>query len=151
GTMTTGAAAKKLGRDYIMIEMDKKYCDYGEVRLASVVYEESPISKAIFDEKPIKVTVPEMIEAEALFEGETFYLRNGEAIATLCSDGKLNYQDKKIDMHTLAAIARNVKAKRLNGFDYWYVKRDEKLISISHIREDYRIKKGQIWVQPSIF
>jgi len=54
-------------------------------------------------------------------------------------------------MHTLAAIARNVKAKRLNGFDYWYVKRDEKLISISHIREDYRIKKGQIWVQPSIF
>lgn len=151
GTMTTGAAAKKLGRDYIMIERDKKYCEYGEVRLASVVYEETPISKALFDEKPIKVTVPEMIKEKALVEGEMFYLRNGEAIATLCGDGTLKYKGKKVDMHTLAAIARNVKAKRLNGFDYWYVKRGEKLISIAHIREDYRIKKGQIWVQPNMF
>lgn len=151
GTMTTGAAAKKMGRDYIMIEKDPQYCEYGELRLAEVTYEDSPIANAVFDEKPIKVTVPEMIEAEVLIEGETFFLKNGEAIATLCDDGKLFYKNEKIDMHTLAAIARKVKAKRLNGFDYWYVKRGEKLISIAHIREDFRITKGQVWLQPNMF
>ena len=43
-----------------------------------------------------------------------------------------------IDMHLCAAIARGVKANRLNGFDYWYVKRDGKLVSISEVRDNYR-------------
>jgi len=34
GTMTTAAAAKKLGRNYIMIEQNKKYCQFGEKRLS---------------------------------------------------------------------------------------------------------------------
>ncbi|MBR3862881.1 MAG: site-specific DNA-methyltransferase, partial [Clostridia bacterium] len=55
-----------------------------------------------------------------------------------CADGKLNYNGEIIDMHSCAAIARGVKANRLNGFDYWYIKRDEKLVSISEIRDNYR-------------
>ena len=34
GTMTTAAAAKKLGRNHIMIEQNKKYCQFGEKRLS---------------------------------------------------------------------------------------------------------------------
>ncbi len=36
GTMTTAAAAKKLGRNYIMIEQNKKYCQFGEKRLSQI-------------------------------------------------------------------------------------------------------------------
>lgn len=118
GTMTTAAAAKKLGRNYIMIEREKKYCDFGELRLSQVEFEDTPIARALFDQKPIKVSVPEMIEANALIEGETFYFRDGKPIATLCRDGKLNYNGEIIDIHSCAAIARKVKAKRLNGFAY---------------------------------
>lgn len=138
GTMTTAAAAKKLGRNYIMIEREKKYCTFGEMRLQNIEFEDTPVARALFDQKPVKVSVPEMIEANFLLEGETFYFKNGQPVATLCRDGKLNYNGEVMDMHSCAAIARKVKAKRLNGFDYWYVKREEALVSIAEIRDNYR-------------
>ena len=139
GTMTTAAAAKKLGRQYIMIEREEKYCKYGEERLKGITFENSPIAMATFDEKPIKVTMPEMIEAGFFTVNEGFYFRDGkEQIATLNSNGKLNYNGEEIDMHSCAAIARKVKAKRLNGFDYWYVLRNDQLISIADVRDNYR-------------
>lgn len=51
GTMTTGVAAKKLGRHYIMIEQEEKYCHYGKKRLNETEYEPSNISNAIYDAK----------------------------------------------------------------------------------------------------
>ena len=45
---------------------------------------------------------------------------------------------KITDMHSCAAKAKGVKAKRLNGFAVWFVKRDGILVSIQEIREDYR-------------
>lgn len=52
GTMTTGAAAKKLGREYIMIELNSKYCEYGKRRLDATVEEDSDIANATFDRHP---------------------------------------------------------------------------------------------------
>lgn len=143
GTMTTGVAAKKLGRHYIMIEREEKYCHYGEQRLDETEYEPSDIANASYDIKPIKVTVPEMIEKKFFIEGETFYLKNKEPVATLLSNGKLLYNGEELDMHTCVARAKNAKSNRLNGFDYWYVKRGEDFIKIADIRENYRetIKK----------
>ncbi len=138
GTMTTGVAAKKLGRKYIMIERDEKYCKYGELRLSKTQFQDSGLANAAFDEKPKKVSVEEMIENQYLIEGECFYLKDGKPIAVLCKDGKLMYQDQILDMHTCVALAKGVKAKRLNGFDYWRVARGGKLVPISEIRENYR-------------
>ncbi len=138
GTMTTAAAAKKLGRNYIMIEREKTYCAFGEMRLKSVSFEDGPIARAAYDEKPIKVTVQEMVEAKFLIEGEVFYLKDGSPAATLCRNGKLNYKGEMMDMHSCAAIAKHAKAKRLNGFLHWFVKRGNDLMSIAEIREKYR-------------
>lgn len=141
GTMTTGVAAKKLGRKYIMIERDSKYCKYGEKRLDLVEFEDTEIARADFDKKPAKVSVQEMIQAGAFIEGESFYFRTGDAVATLQKDGKLEYAGEIIDMHLCAAKARGVKANRLNGFDYWYVIRDKDRVPISEIRNQYRVNK----------
>ncbi len=142
GTMTTGAAAKKLGRDYIMIERDKGYCKHGQKRLDEIEFVDDDIARAIYDVKPLKVTVPEMIEDEYLKSGEGFYFKTGDEVAKLQSDGKLLYDGEIIDMHTCAAKARGVKANRLNGFDYWYVIRDGERKSIADIREEYRVFKS---------
>lgn len=138
GTMTTAAAAKKLGRDYIMIEKEERYCKYGEKRLDTVEYIDSDIANAKFDEKPKKVSVIEMIENGYFFVDEWFYFKDGKAVAQLTKEGKLLYEGTVIDMHRCAATARKVKANRLNGFDYWYVKRNDRLKSIADIREEYR-------------
>lgn len=144
GTMTTGAAAKKLGRNYIMIERNKKYCEYGKKRLKEIVFKENDIALAKYDEKPLKVTVIEMIENGFLTENECFSFKDGKPIAKLCKDGKLLFNNEAIDMHSCAAIARKSRAKRLNGFDYWYVMRDGKPVSIDMIRENYRNSKKQL-------
>ncbi len=141
GTMTTAAAAKKLGRNYIMIESDMVYCEFGQKRLNDVYFEDSDKARAIYDEKPIKVSVQEMIKAGYFTIGEDFCFKNGKPVAKLCDDGKLEYNSQKMDMHTCCAIAREVKAKKVNGFDYWYVIRDNIPISISELREQYRKTK----------
>lgn len=139
GTMTTGVAAKKLGRHYIMFERDPKYCEYGEKRLLETKFVDTPIARAKFDEKPKKVSMIEMISAGYFDVGEVFYFKDGKKeIATLTEDGKLNYEGDIIDMHSCAAKARHVKAQRLNGFDYWYVSREGILVSIDTIRNNYR-------------
>ena len=141
GTMTTGAAAKKLGRRYIMIERDKDYCAYGQARLDGVRYEDSDVARADFDVRPPRVTMSEMIQAGAFAEGEPFLLKDGKVYAQLQPDGKLLYHGEVIDMHTCAARAKNLKARRVNGFDYWYVMRGSRLISIAAVRESYREQK----------
>lgn len=138
GTMTTGAAAKKLGRNYIMIEKDTQYCKYGEERLNNVTFVDSDLVNAKFDEKPKRVKVSEMIKNKYLIEGEWFSFKDGKPVAKLLENGKLLFDGEEIDMHSCAAKARNVKASRLNGFDYWYVMRNEVLVSIFDIREQYR-------------
>lgn len=138
GTMTTAAMAKKLGRSSIMIEMNKKYCEYGQKRIDNIEYEDTPIANAVFDQKPKKVTMTEMITAGYFYTGEPFFFRNGQEVATLLEDGRLLYNEQPMDMHSCAATAREVKAKRLNGFDVWFVKRNNELVSIADIRENYR-------------
>ena len=138
GTMTTGAAAKKLGRKYIMIEKESHYCEYGKKRLDSVLYENNDIANAFFDVKPKKATMQDMINNGNFIVNEWFYLKDGAQIAQLSNNGKLLYNGNLIDMHSCAAIAKGVKANRLNGFDYWFVLRDGLLVSISDIREEYR-------------
>ncbi|MCR5475552.1 MAG: site-specific DNA-methyltransferase [Lachnospiraceae bacterium] len=138
GTMTTGVAAKKLGRNYIMIERDKGYCSYGKDRLDATDFCDTPIARAEYDKKPPKVTVQEMIKNGVLMAGEDFYLKKGGPVATLRSDGKLEYKGTVMDMHSCAAVARGSRAERLNGFDFWFVLRDGKLRPIADIREEYR-------------
>ncbi len=138
GTMTTAAAAKKLGRRYIMIEREESYCAYGRKRLESVTFQDSEIARAAFDAKPLRVTMSEMIHAGTFVAGEAFMLKDGTVCAQLQEDGKLCYNGEIIDMHTCAAQAKNLRAKRVNGFDVWHVLRDNQLVSIAAIRENYR-------------
>ncbi len=140
GTMTTAVAAKRYGRDYIMIERDKNYCEYGKERLDKIEYEDSPISNAAFDIKPLRVSMEDMIREGYFITGESFSFKDGKPVAKLDASGKLIFNNTIMDMHTCAATARKVKAKRVNGFDYWHVIREGKVIPISEIREQYRKK-----------
>lgn len=138
GTMTTGAVAKRLGRKYFMIERDPKYYEYGKQRIEQEVFEDSDIANAVYDKKPLTARMPEMIQNGFFFEEEMFYLQDGTKGGILQADGKLLYKGKITDMHSCAAKVKGVKAKRLNGFAVWFVKRDGILVSIQEIREDYR-------------
>ncbi len=139
GTMTTGAAAKKLGRRFIMIERNETYCTYGRKRLADTEFQDSETARADLDVKPLRVTMQEMIHAGAFSAGESFMLKDGSVCAELQEDGKLYYHGEILDMHTCAAKAKRLRAQKVNGFDVWHVLRDNQLVSIAAIRENYRV------------
>jgi len=141
GTMTTAAMAKKSGRRYIMIEKDESYCRYGQERIDNITPHIGEIEKGVFDVPPPKVKFADMIKAGYFHEGETFYLKSNGETAVLKSNGKLLYQGEEIDMHACAARAKNSRAKRLNGFNYWCVKRNGNYVSIDEIRNEYREKE----------
>lgn len=139
GTMTTAAMAKKLGRNYCAIEQSEKYIRYGKKRLEGIVEENTDIANAKYDEKPLKVTMQEMIEKGFFNINEEFYLKNIEHDKVLLKEnGRLLYQNELYDIHSLAAKLREVKAKRVNGFNYWYVKRQDGLLNIDEIRSAFR-------------
>ncbi|WP_066389591.1 DNA-methyltransferase [Helicobacter himalayensis] len=138
GTMTTAVAAKILGRNYIMLEQNATYIQYGKRRLELLAFEDSPIAKAEFDKKPLKVSLTEMIVAGFLQVGESVYLNNTSFEAKLTSAGRLEFEEEIYDIHTLSARLKNTKAERLNGFRYWKVRRGDSYIFLDKIREEYR-------------
>ena len=137
GTMTTGAVAKKCGRNYTMIEREDKYIKYGQRRLDSIIPEIGDVENAVFDIKPIKVSVAEMVEKGYFTLGEFFYHKNGEKAILISEKGILEYNGEKDSMHEIAAKMMN-GSRRVNAFDYLFVMRNEKLVSIDDVRNAYR-------------
>lgn len=137
GTMTTGAVAKMMGRNYIMIEREEKYVKYGQRRLDSILPLITDIETAKFDVKQERAKMEDMIRAGFFIVGEWFFTNKDEPYAQLTENGKLKYNDTIYDIHTLGGIARG-RNNRINGFDYWKVLREGKLLSIDVIRGLYR-------------
>ncbi len=141
GTFTTATVAKKCGRKYISFDSNEKYVEYGQKRIAQALEKITDIEKALFDKKPTKVSLVQMIEDNYFFEEEIFYLKNSETKANLLKNGKIRLNNEEIDIHSGAAKAKKVSAARLNGFEYWFVERNSELISIKDIRALYRKEK----------
>lgn len=137
GTMTTAAMAKRMGRNYLTIEKDKKYFAFGCERIKNTVPNIGDIEKAVFDIKAPRVTMNEMIDANYFTEGEKFYFKNTDKFIILKRDNKVLLGDTVTNMHEAAAVVGNRKAQRVNGFDYWYVIRNNQFISIDTVRNNY--------------
>jgi len=134
--MTTAAVAKQMGRQYITIERDTNYCLQGQKRLDYVLPIIGDIEKATFDNKPPKVSFEEMITAGYFVVGEKLYYAN--SCVVLQSNGKiLNPNNQIVDIHSSIALLKNSSSTRLNGWDYWQVKRNDKLVPINDIRQQY--------------
>ncbi len=139
GSMTTAAVAKRLGRNYIMCEQNAEYIRAGQARIDSVRFENTDIAMAKFDEKPLRVSLVDLIKGGFLRVGEKFYLKGSESSANLTQNGKLEYNGEVYDIHTLCAKLKGVKAERLNGFLWWEIANaDGNRVLLDKIRQEYR-------------
>lgn len=139
GTFTTGAAALDSGRRFIGIESNARYCQYGEKRLAQCKDKNGPIENAVYDRKPSKISLHEMIAKGFLHSGEYFFTKSGSGKSLLQADGQIRMDDGTItNIHTGAALAKQSRAERLNGFDVWHVVRGGNLVGLDVIREKAR-------------
>lgn len=138
GSGTTGAAAKKLGRKFIGIEMCDEYISAAKQRIAEIA---APKDLS-FLEVTRKVSEPRVpfgnvLEKGLLSPGDTLFDEKKKVKAVVRADGSLVYSDVKGSIHQVGAAAQG--AASCNGWTYWYFEDKKKnLISIDELRSKLR-------------
>ena len=138
GSGTTGAVARKLNRKFVGIEKEEKYIRISEKRIKEINPENFRSINLIEPNKEDlqRVSVKELLELKYFQIGETFYSRNKKEQATLTEDGMLLFNGELASIHRIGAIIQNKPS--CNGWTYWLVERDKKLISIDELRQKFR-------------
>lgn len=136
GTGTTGAVAKKLGRNWIGIERDKKYIRIAQRRINAVekVDEEAlDVEKA----KPARIPFGALLENRLLQPGQILYFAGNGKKAKILSNGHLRCGRLTGSIHGVAkALMAGAPA---NGWDLWsYENENGKKIRIDELREKLR-------------
>ncbi|MFZ1706424.1 MAG: DNA methyltransferase [Candidatus Nanogingivalis sp.] len=135
GTGTTGAVAKRLGRNFIGIEREERYISAARDRIDKVKVETAGIHMLGLETKPPRVSISKLVSVGYLTVGENFYNRDGEFICTLTSDGYVTDGEEMLSIHKMSA--KHLKKINNNGWTFFYVMRGGELKSIDTFRYEY--------------
>jgi DNA modification methylase len=139
GSGTTGAVAKKLGRNFIGIERDRKYVKVARKRIDAI--DESPTEALILPEKRNQPRVPfgSLLEAGLLTPGQSLFLKGDKSIrAVVLSNGHLKCNGQVGSIH---ALAKALAGGAVNGWEMWRYKENGKLKAIDELREKIRTRE----------
>ncbi|MAZ75811.1 MAG: modification methylase [Micavibrio sp.] len=145
GTGTTGAVAKKMGRDYIGIEREDEYIKVAEKRLKSIKpFSEDTISTYSKREQ-MRIPFGWLLEHGYLKPGAELTDPKGR-VAQIHADGSLITKTKEGEhrgsIHKIGATLQN--APSCNGWTYWHYHDGRELVSIDKLRQTLRMKiEGQ--------
>ncbi len=137
GTGTTGAVAKKLGRNYLGIERDPAYVALAEERLASIM--ELPLGDMVSTEKPPKpprVPFGAVLERGLLKPGQTLTDLRRRYAAQVHADGTLIAKPHRGSIHKVGALVQGLPA--CNGWVFWHFDSDDGLQPIDALRATIR-------------
>jgi len=138
GSGTTAAVAKRLGRKFIAFEKEDFYIKVANERLEKI----TPIDKKFLvyrvERKKPKVPFGSLIEKNLVEIGEFLFSKDEKHKAQVMADASLIYENEIGSIHKISA--KILGRERNNGWTFWYVKRNDKLISIDELREEYARK-----------
>lgn len=136
GSGTTGAVAKKLGRNFIGIEKNKDYVKIAKNRIEGIASIDAEFLKYPIDVKPKRVPFGSLIEAGVIQAGDYIYSKNLEFKALVMSDASIKWTDKVGSIHKISALILNKEAN--NGWDFWYTQsQNGELVSIDNLRQEF--------------
>jgi modification methylase len=142
GTGTTGAVARKLGRQFIGIEQETRYIKEAQERIDAIqltlfdreVYGQFETKRTA---RPIKFAA--LLECGLLLPGQTLYFNKRRDItATVLAHGLVRIADGTSDsIHKTGALVGNLPA--CNGWEHWYYENETgELVVIDTLRERIR-------------
>jgi site-specific DNA-methyltransferase (adenine-specific) len=141
GTGTTGAVAKRLGRNYIGLEREDKYIEIAERRIEQVRPEESSLFDLSLEVKPPRVSPKQLIEGGFLSVGEKLYDKKDSYVGKLTSNGYVDDDNDILSIHKMSAKYLNLPNH--NGWDFFYVKRNGALKPIDGLRYEFKQSEPQ--------
>lgn len=101
---------------------------------------EMNLKLSLHEIKPPKVSLEKLLNAGFLKENERFYDKNQNFICYLVYNNKVSDNKEILSIHKMAVKYLN-KANH-NDWSYFYILKDEKLISIDALRYAYENNKS---------
>jgi modification methylase len=137
GTGTTGAVARRLGRDWIGCEREDVYCEVAEERIAAALpLDESAIKTMQSPKSAPKVAFGQLVEAGYLNPGTKLFDRKRNFEATVRADGSIICGVVDGSIHKVGSTIQN--APSCNGWTYWhYAAADGAMKPIDDLRQTY--------------
>ena len=137
GSGTTGAVAKKLGRDFIGIEQENSYRIAASRRIKDTrKYDIEALEVTQSKRAEPRVPFGQLVERGLLQPGETLESLNGRHKAKVRADGTLISTETKGSIHQVSAALEG--APSCNGWTYWCFKREGKSVPIDLLRQQIR-------------
>ena len=137
GSGTTGAVAKRLGRQFIGIERDRGYVSAARARIAAV----EPLPEAVLApfltarEAP-RVPFSVLLERGLVKAGQRLFDARRRHTAMVRADGALALGNVVGSIHRVGAIAQGLEA--CNGWMFWHVETGRGLAPIDTLRAQVR-------------
>ncbi|MGB1361481.1 MAG: site-specific DNA-methyltransferase [Alphaproteobacteria bacterium] len=118
GTGTTAAVAKKLGRQYIGIEQDKKYLKEAEKRLKEITPgTEKELEITLEKRKEVRIPFGNLIEKGLISAGQKLISPCKKFTANVRADGSITSEKFSGSIHKVGAMVQ--RAPSCNGWTYW--------------------------------
>ncbi len=137
GTGTTGAVAKKLGRNFIGIEREEAYRKVATRRIENArKYDRASLEVSTSKRAEPRVPFGQIVERGMLNPGEVLTSLNGRHKAKVRADGTLIASETRGSIHQVGAALEG--APSCNGWTFWGFKRDGKTIPIDILRQQIR-------------
>jgi len=142
GTGTTGATAKRLGRQFIGIERDPAYAAAAGARISAVEpLAEASLAPFMTAREAPRVAFSSLIERGMIKPGETVYDAKRKVSALVRAEGALQMGNVVGSIHRVGALAQGATA--CNGWSFWHVERSKKLVLIDSFRGEIRESMAQ--------
>ncbi|UTW58148.1 site-specific DNA-methyltransferase [Kordiimonas sp. SCSIO 12603] len=137
GTGTTGAVAKKLGRNFIGIERETDYIKVAQKRINAVTeLDDESLGYTESKRAAPRVAFGSIVERGLIEPGTVLYDSKRKFKAKVRTDGTLVSDADKGSIHQIGARVQGAPA--CNGWTFWHVENKGELTSIDVFRQQVR-------------
>jgi len=136
GTGTTGAVAKRLGRDWIGLEREDDYIAVAEERIAlALPLDESALTTMASGRNAPKVAFGQLVECGSIAPGTMLFDRQRRFTATVRADGSLLAGGEGGSIHGVGARLQG--APSCNGWTFWHLEHGGEIKPLDALRQLY--------------
>jgi len=136
GTGTTGAVARRLGREWIGIEREKRYVKVARERIESTLPLDERAMKTVASKRTQpKVPFGTLVETAMLPPGTLLTDAKRRWEARVCADGTIACGTEQGSIHRVGAAVQGAPA--CNGWTFWHYEEDGAWTPIDTLRQRY--------------
>ncbi len=137
GSGTTGAVAKRLGRNFVGIDREDKYIDAAIKRIDAVEVVKAPQLVVTTGKRAEpRVAFGALLESGLLKPGTVLTDTKKRWKAKVRIDGSLEHNGETASIHRMGAKVQGLDA--CNGWTFWHTIEGKNLVKIDEIRKTYR-------------